>query len=115
MPKQLHGKCIECSDKGVATFHITGTKPEIGKPYYLKDATKKTNAQNNTLHDILEIFFKWMLKNDMFIYNNDGAIFDLSCADEDELKNIMKQRYGAGFEKIFYANDKGGITKVLRS
>ena len=89
MPKQLHGKCIECSDKGFATFYITGTLPEIGKHYYIKDATKKTNAQNNTLHDVLTIFFKWMLERDIFKIEDDGKVFDLSCADVDELKNII--------------------------
>jgi hypothetical protein len=105
----LKGKCIECSNKGFATLIFDGFKPVIGGIYKLIDITKGTLSQNNTFHDLIEILYDFMLKTDCFIIEDNGIIYDLSCSDPKELKNIVKAKYGKSFEKIFYAdlNDNG--------
>ncbi len=100
----LKGKCIECSDKGFATLLFEGLKPVIGGIYKLIDITKGTLAQNNTFHDLVELLYDFMLKTDTFIIEDNNVIYDLSCSDSKELKNIIKAKYGKSFEKIFYAD-----------
>ena len=100
----LKGKCLECSNKGFATLIFEGLKPIIGRKYKLIDITDKTLEQNGTFHDLIDMFYDFMFKNDLFILKDDGMTYNFKCENPDNLKDIFKQRYGRGFKQIKYAD-----------
>ncbi len=102
----LKGKCIDCSDKGFATIVFNKDKPKINTEYLLEDLSEGTNAQNKLFHEILKQFYWWMFKNDTFIIEDNDIVYNLTSADPDELKDIMKARYGRKWSNINYVNDK---------
>lgn len=70
--------------------------PVVGRYYSLEDAISGSRALNNTFHALIDCLYIWMLKEDNFVHDNNGIIYDFRCANKAELKNIFKQRYGAG-------------------
>ncbi len=99
----LKGKCKKISESEFI-FTFLKDKPIEGRDYILEDLTEGTNAQNSLFHEILQQFYKWMLKTDTFIIEDDGIIYDLRCSDWYNLKDKLKAKYGKGFSKIKYAD-----------
>ena len=115
MDNNLFGKCLECSDKGFATLLFEGIKPIIGHIYKVIDITHGTLAQNNTFHDLIHIFYDYMLKNDNYVVESGGITFDLRCDTPEKLKGIIKQRYGKGFLKFYYADILDGKPVIMEA
>ena len=104
----IKGKCIKC-DGNIVTLLLDAGNIAIGKLYKLIDVSLGTLAQNSTFHDLIHLFYDWMLKNDMFIIEDDGIIYDRKCSEPEELKGKIKQKWGKGSECYYYAdlNKKG--------
>ncbi len=110
----LKGKCIECSDKGFATLLFNSNKPKVGSEYILEDLSEGTNAQNKLFHEILQQFYKWMLKTDTFIVNDNGIDYDLRCGEWEELKDLLKARYGRKWSHINYVNNDMEMISITK-
>jgi hypothetical protein len=105
MPDFIKGLCIE-SGEGIARFSFSDSMPLAGKTYILEDITEGTSPQNKTFHEILRIFYTWMLENDFFMLEDYGITYDLRCTGWKDLKKKLKRAFGRGFERIVYVNDK---------
>lgn len=76
--------------------------PIVGRHYSLEDAESGSKAQNKAFHALISELYKWMLSQDKFVHQNGNVVYDFSCSDWLELKNIFKKKYGAGFESFIY-------------
>lgn len=112
MSKTIKGSCIKCSGN-TATLSFKGLTPVLHGIYKLIDITKGTLAQNNTFHDLVDILYNYMLSTNTYIIEDGGIIYDLSCSDPKQLKDIIKAKYGKSFEKVFYADIIDGKPVIL--
>lgn len=99
----LKGLCVEIGDQ-MAKIKLFDCLLIVGRKYKLVDITNKTLEQNGTFHDLIDIFYDFMFKMDLFILEDDGIVYNLKCDSPDTLKDIFKQRYGRGFYEIKYAD-----------
>lgn len=75
-------------------IHLSGDAPELGRKYALEDATDGTPQQNRAFHPLVMEFFK-------------SGCHSYTCANWQELKDIIKRDMGAGFESYVYADEAG--------
>jgi len=101
----LKAKCIECSDKGFATFYFEGKKPKPNDYYHLEEQTGKSLELNGLFHAIIPEFYYWMFNRDQFIFNDGGVELDFRSANWYKLKDLLKQNYGEG-NVYKFVNDK---------
>jgi hypothetical protein len=92
----LKGKCLECSDKGFATFYFEGKKPKVNEYYHIEEQTGKSLELNGLFHAIIPEFYYWMFNKDQFIFDDGGIIFDFRCPNWYKLKDLLKKDYGEG-------------------
>lgn len=105
--------CLSKSGENYIFSPESKDHPKIGVYYNLDDAIHGTAAQNRTFHLLIQIFYTWMLKQDLFVIESSSSIvYDFRCADWQELKDIFKFRYGAGYDRIQYVNDKFAMVRV---
>ena len=76
----------EVSDQGISAQLKTG-EPEIGRMYFLEDASNGTNAQNRFFHLLID---EWEKSG--------------THSFEGNLRDQVKLRYGEGFEAYLYWN-----------
>lgn len=100
----LKAKCIECSNKGFATFYFEGKKPKQGEYYHLEEQTGKSLELNGLFHAIIPEFYYWMFNRDQFIFDDGGIEIDLRASSKWDLKDVLKQKYGEG--NIYKYSDK---------
>lgn len=101
----LKAKCIECSNKGFATFYFEGKQPKPNEYYHLEEQAGKSLELNGLFHSVIPEFYYWMFNNDQFIFNDGGIELDFRCPNWHKLKDLLKQNYGEG--NIYkYVNDK---------
>ena len=101
----LKGKCIECSNKGFATFYFEGKHPKPNEYYHLEEQTGKSLELNGLFHAIIPEFYYWMFKKDQFIFDDGGIELDFRVPNWYKLKDLLKQNYGEG-NVYKYVNDK---------
>ena len=106
----LKAKCIECSNKGFATFLFEGKHPKVNEYYHLEEQTGKSLELNGLFHSIIPEFYYWMLKNDTFIFDDGGIELDFRCPSWQSLRELLKQRYGIG-NYVRFVNDKMEMEK----
>ena len=88
--------------------------PVLGNRYILEDAINGTQAQNKTLHALIQCLYKWMLSINTFQFEIDSIYYDFRCPDYLILKDVFKMRYGAGADHYEYVNDNLEIINVKK-
>lgn len=97
------GGCFRCeSTEGI----------KIGSKYEINNNDPGTNPQNNAFHALVWEFWKWMFRNNTFIFEDNGVIYDLSTPDPGSLKDFLKYRYGQGDDWVKYVGNEYSIVKV---
>lgn len=86
--------------------------PEVGRSYYLDDATTGTAAQNRTLHALINAIYTWMYKTDQYQFETYQGEIDLRCSDVHEFKDKLKYKYGQGFSHFQYADADYSIVRA---
>jgi hypothetical protein len=75
-------------------------QPEVGKIYYLEDASSGTTAQNKAFHALVGEYFK-------------SGCGSYEAKGFDEFRNCIKKSLGAGFEAFVYVNIVNGKAVIL--
>ena len=101
----LKAKCLECSDKGIATFLFEGKHPKINEYYHLEEQTGKSLELNGLFHALIQEMYYFMFNRNQYQYIDGNVEYDFSCSDWYKLKDILKQKYGQG-NVYKYVNDK---------
>ena len=86
--------------------------PVIGRYYTLEDAQTGTQAQNKAFHALLFAWYKWLEKTDSFVFQDGNKIYDLSSPDADSFRDLIKYRYGEGFDHLQYVDESFCMVKV---
>jgi len=101
----IKGLCIESGEDG-AKFIFEGSIPLTGRYYYLEDLTTGSGKQNRLLHALLTVFWDFMFNTNTFIIEDNGVIYNLSSDCMENLKDLLKHKYGLGFSHIQYVDNR---------
>ena len=107
----MKARCIGCQG-GDYIFKSEGEAPKVGYLYELEDIQEGTKAQNKAFHALLSAFYRWMVKTDIFQFEDNGRIFDFRTPSEHDFREFFKYRYGAGASHYQYVDSDYNMVKV---
>ena len=105
---------VLCIESGAfdAKFRIQKGQVKAGETYYLEHFEEGSNNQLRLIHSLIRCFYQYMFDRDKFKIEEYDRIYDLSCPDHENLKEMLKYKYGRGFSHINYVDKDYQIVKV---